>query len=105
MIPARRGGVMPVLPPQNTVSSPRTRGPIRRVGRALRDSWSSSFIYLVRLWLWVPAFAGTTVLGTHPQRLPFAQGLGVARRNVGVFGILAHSRQNFPRPRAFGPDG
>src|SRR3954447_3830451 len=63
------------------------------------------FSYLERRWLWVPAFARTTNRLSDPQRLPFPQRLGVARRDVGVFGILAHGRENLPGARAFDADG
>src|SRR5947209_6642806 len=41
----------------------------------------------------------------HSQRLPFPQRLGVAGRDVGVFGILADGRENLPGARAFDADG
>src|SRR5437764_7037289 len=63
------------------------------------------FSYLERRWLWVPAFAGTTNRLSNPLRLPFPQRLGVAGRDVRVFGILADGRENLPGSRAFDADG
>src|SRR5258705_10236365 len=92
---------------QNTTSSPRTRGPIRRVAAALKGLRSMSLFHLGRRWLWVPAFAGTTmkISNGHSQRLPFTQRLGVTRRHVGIFGVVADGRKDFPRPSAFDAGG
>src|SRR5665213_1329101 len=89
--------------PKSVLSSPRTRGPIRRVGSVLKGCRSSSRICLGRQGLWVPAFAGTTkILDRHSERLPFAQRLRVARRDIRVFRVFADAGQDLPRPRAFG---
>src|SRR5882724_9573664 len=88
--------------PQNTPSSPRKRGPILRVGYCLKRSRSSSFVYPRCRWSWVSAFAGTTTeSNTNPQRLPYAQCLCVARRDIGIFGVLVHGGEDLPGTRAF----
>src|SRR5690349_9086122 len=40
----------------------------------------------------------------HPERLPFAQRLSIARGDVGIFGVLADIRQDLPGAGAFGAD-
>jgi hypothetical protein len=42
-----------------SMSSPRKRGPIRRE-LSIQAWWATTFLNHNRLWLWVPAFAGTT---------------------------------------------
>src|SRR6266481_2126102 len=109
--PERSGEVIGEAPPRDPLSSPPPglafgepdarlrRGPIRRVGNCLKDYWSSSSIPIKRRWLWVPDRASLVrddheFLNAHAQRLPFAQRLCVARRDVGIFGILADGGQD-----------
>src|SRR5258706_8713000 len=107
MTPGRRREVMSWRLIHNAMSSPRTRGPIRRGVSVLKSCGSSSYIYFGRRWLWVPAFAGTTAKtsDSHSQRLPFAQRLGVARRHVGILRVFADGGEDLPGARAFGADG
>ncbi len=51
-------------------SSPRKRGPIRR-GACFERRCSTTFAQHQRLWLWVPAFAGTTVWGNSRYSFAF----------------------------------
>src|SRR5260370_22212503 len=106
MTPGRRREVMVWRLMHNAMSSPRTRGPIRRAVSVLKSCGSSSYIYFGRRWLG-PAFAATTAKtsDSHSQRLPLAQRLSVARRHVGIFGVVASTVEYFPPRCAFGAFG
>src|SRR5260221_14289683 len=93
---ASRKTILASGPP--TASTGRTYG-CKRSDQTRKNSCGTGAVHI-----WVPAFAGTTILNRNPQRLPFAQRLGVARRHIGILGVLADGREDFPGTRAFGAD-
>src|SRR5581483_2281075 len=68
------------------------------------EAWSATSVTTAAM---MPARSGVMAgrSDVHPQRLPFAQSLGIARGDVGIVSVLADSRRDLPGAGAFGADG